>query len=323
MSQADMTPAQMLEAAIEGTLSLDEGEVQTEQPADEQVEKETEQEQEQAATQADVLEGAPIASKSGTYSIPYEELVKARERAKAAESQLEQLKTQMEELTAKQQQNLEQAQADAQSRAEAGEQATAADQNLDAAQSAIEAGVDVEIFGDFSEEAIAKGVATLQARAMEAMRAELRAELEKEIAPFRQSKAKEAADAHYAAIYAKHPDADELIQSTEFADWQKTLPAFMREGVERAMSTGTADQINEVFDTFKQAGQPKVAPQQQVQAKPLEVQRRVPTSLSEIAGEPHRDVVQQTLEMASNPAALMEAMENMTPEQRERVLNSI
>lgn len=321
MSQADMTPAQMLEAAMEGTLSLDEDGVQAEQPADEQAEKE--QEQEQAATQEDELEGAPIASKSGTYSIPYDELVKARERAKAAESQVEQLKAQMEELTAKQQQNLERAQANAQDRADAGEQATEADQNLGAAQSAIEAGVDVDIFGDFSEEAIAKGVATLQARAMEAMRAELRAEFEKEIAPFRQSKAKEVADAHYNAIYAKHPDADELIQSTEFADWQKTLPAFMREGVEKAMSTGTADQINEVFDTFKQAGQPKVAPQQQVQAKPLEVQRRVPTSLSEIAGEPHRDVVQQTLEMASNPAALMEAMQNMTPEQRERVLNSI
>ena len=316
MSEKDMTPAEMLDAAMDGTLTLD-GEAK---PTEPEVQPDTPEATDDQ--QHDEPEGAPIASKSGTYTIPYEKLVQAREKASTLESENAALKAQLDELNAKQQQNLEQAQASAQDRADAGQQATDADQNLQAAQAAIEQGVDVDIFGDFSEEAIAKGVATLQARAMESIKAELRAELEKELAPIKQSRAQQVVNTHYAAIYAKHPDADELIQSAEFADWQKGLPTFVSEGVAKALSEGTTEQVIEVFDTFK-ADTGKPVTQTQAQAKVPEVQRRVPNSLSEIAGEPHRDLVQQTLETADSPASLMEAMQSMTPEQLERVLNSV
>lgn len=324
----DMTPAQMLDAAMDGSLTLDGDEQETiNKPTDDEAKPESTEQQPQATDDKsadDEPEGAPIASKSGAYTIPYDKLVQAREKAHTLEAENAALKAQLEELNAKQQQNLAQAQANAQDRADAGQQATQADANLAQAEAAISQGADVSVFGDFSEEAIAKGIATLQAREREAIRAELKtelkAEIEKELAPIRQSRQQQAVDAHYGAIYAKHPDADELAQSEQFTKWQQSLPTFMRDGINKALTEGTTEQVIEVFDTFKaQAG----IKQPQPAKASMDVQRHVPTSLSEIAGEPHRDLVQQTLETADNPSALMDAMQGMTPEQLERVLNAV
>ncbi len=89
--------------------------------------------------------GAPISSKSGAYSIPYEKLEEARNRAKTLEGENETLRAQITELSAKQQANLERAEEKAQDRADAGQKQTTADQNLDAAKAAIGAGVDVSL----------------------------------------------------------------------------------------------------------------------------------------------------------------------------------
>lgn len=321
MAAEDMTPAEMLDAALDGKLSLD-GDALPVAAQDEDTQTDDKQadDGQQDKQDSDEPEGAPIASKSGAYTIPYEKLAQAREKAHTLESENEALKAQLAELTAKQQANLAQAQAGAQDRAKAGQGATQADENLQAAQAAIEQGADVSVFGDFSEEAIAKGIATLQAREREAIRAELKAEIEKELAPLKQIRLQQAVDTHYGAIYAKHPDADEVAQSQQFADWQKTLPSFMQAVVAQMLTEGTTEQVIEVFDTFKA----QHAPQKVSQAKAsMDVQRHVPTSLSEIAGEPHRDLVQQTLETADNPSALMDAMQGMTPEQLERVLNAV
>ena len=118
-------------------------------------------------------------------------------------------------------------------------------------------------------------------------------------------------------------DADELAQSEQFARWMQTLPSVMRDGVAYAMQDGTTAQVIEVFDAFKQQAGAAAAPHKSQAKGAPEVQRRVPNSLSEMAGEPHRDVVQQTLETAGNPAALMEAMESMTPAQIERLMNAV
>lgn len=321
MAVEDMTPAEMLDAALDGKLSLD-GDALPVAAQEEQTKTDDEQadEGQQDKQDSDEPEGAPIASKSGEYTIPYEKLAQAREKAHTLESENEALKAQLSELTAKQQANLAQAQADAQDRADAGQGATQADEALQAAQAAIGQGVDVSVFGDFSEEGIAKGIATLQAREREAIRAELMVEIEKELAPLKQNRLQQAVDTHYGAIYAKHPDADELAQSQQFADWQKTLPSFMQTVVAQMLTEGTTEQVIEVFDTFKAQHAPQTV--SQAKAAP-EVQRRVPNSLSEIAGEPHRDLVQQTLETADNPEALMDAMQSMTPEQLERVLNAV
>lgn len=271
--------------------------------------------------------GAPIASKSGAYTIPYEKLAEARDRAKTLEGENETLRAQLAELTAKQQANLASAESSAQARADAGQQQSQADQNLDAAKAALEQGVDASLFGDFSEEAIAKGIATLMGRTREELRAELREQAARELKPLKEREAKEAADGHYGAIYAKHPDANEIVQSVEFNSWVKSLPSFQRNAVAAVFDTeqgGTAEQVIEVFDTFKAQTGKASAPAAQDKGKAPEVQRRVPNSLSEMAGEQHQDIAQQVMASAgTDNAALLERMQDMTPEQIERVMNAI
>ena len=271
--------------------------------------------------------GAPIASKSGAYTIPYEKLAEARDRAKTLEGENETLRAQLAELTAKQQANLASAESSAQARADAGAAQTQADQNLNTAKAAMEQGVDASLFGDFSEEGIAKGIATLMGSLREELRAELREEAARELKPLKEREAKEAADGHYGAIYAKHPDANEIVQSVEFNAWVKSLPSFQRNAVAAVFDTehgGTAEQVIEVFDTFKAQTGKAYAPSAQDKGKAPEVQRRVPNSLSEMAGEQHQDIAQQVMASAgTDNAALLERMQDMTPEQIERVMNAI
>ena len=271
--------------------------------------------------------GAPIASKSGAYTIPYEKLAEARDRAKTLEGENETLRAQLAELTAKQQANLASAESSAQVRADAGAAQTQADQNLNTAKAAMEQGVDASLFGDFSEEGIVKGIATLMGSLRDELRAELREEAARELKPLKEREAKEAADGHYGAIYAKHPDANEIAQSAEFAAWHKSLPSYARVAVNAVLDPktgGTAEEVIEVFDTFKAQTGKASAPAAQDKGKAPEVQRRVPNSLSEMAGEQHQDIAQQVMASAgTDPNALLERMQDMTPEQIERVMNAV
>ena len=319
-----MTPAEMLDAAMDGTLELD----GSQQAAPVAPEPTTQPQAANAGAteQDDAPDGAPIASKSGAYTIPFEKLQQARDKAHALAGENEALKAQLAELSARQQANLQDQQAAAQAREASGQEATVADRNLEAAQGAIEQGVDVSIFGDFSEEALAKGIQALSAQMAVQIRQELRSELARDLEPIRQQREQGEVQQHYGAIYERHPDADELAQSEQFARWVQALPSVMRDGVVYAMQEGTTAQVIEVFDAFKgQRGHASSAPDKQATGSALQpqVQRRVPNSLSEIAGTPHRDVVQQTLETAGNPAALLEAMDSMTPAQIERLMNAV
>ncbi|AFU45459.1 hypothetical protein C380_08785 [Acidovorax sp. KKS102] len=278
-------------------------------------------------TEDDEPKGAPIASKSGAYTIPYEKLEQARDRAKTLEGENESLRAQLAELNAKQQANLEQAEDKAQARADAGKAQTQADQNLEAAKKAMGQGVDASLFGDFSEEGIAKGIAALMERTREELRAELREEAARELKPLKDREAQEVKDSHYGAIFEKHPDANEIVQSSQFAAWHASLPGFQRAAVDAVLNPetgGTAAEVIEVFDTFKAQTGKAAAPAAQDKGKAPEVQRRVPHSLSEIAGEQHQDIAQQVMASAgTDPNALIERMQDMSPEQIERVMNAV
>ena len=278
-------------------------------------------------TEDDEPKGAPIASKSGAYTIPYEKPEQSRERVKSPEGENESLRAQLAELNAKQQANLEQAEDKAQARADAGKEQTQADQNLEAAKKAMGQGVDASLFGDFSEEGIAKGIAALMERTREELRAELREEAARELKPLKDREAQEVKDSHYSAIFRKRPDANEIVQSSQFAAWHASLPGFQRAAVDAVLNPetgGTAAEVIEVFDTFKAQTGKAAAPATQDKGKAPEVQRRVPHSLSEIAGEQHQDIAQQVMASAgADPNALIERMQDMTPEQIERVMNAV
>ena len=116
------------------------------------------------------------------------------------------------------------------------------------------------------------------------------------------------------------------MQSSQFAAWHASLPGFQRAAVDAVLNPetgGTAAEVIEVFDTFKQQTG-KAAARAQGSGKAPEVQRRVPHSLSEIAGEQHQDIAQQVMASAgADPNALIERMQDMTPEQIERVMNAV
>lgn len=320
-----MTASELLEAALDGTLQDDDA--PTEQPdastdgvpAAAAPEGQDEQEAGNAETE---VEGAPILSKSGAYTIPYEKLAEAREARKAAQDRIAQLEQQVAELTGAQRQNLAAVQADAQDRANAGQAQTATDANLAAATQAMADGVDLSIFGDFSEEDLAKGVAELNRRAMETVRAELHDTIRRELAPLRAQEAKTATSAHYDAIYAAHKDADEIIESAEFAAWRDNLPAFAKAGVERALTKGEAKDVIEVFDAFRATKPPQPNPSTARTAPEAPV-RRVPNSLSDVPGAAPMDETQQTLAAAGNTSALLDRMAAMSQEQRDALLDNL
>ena len=318
-----MTSAELLEAALDGTLQDDDA--PTEQPdastegvpAAAAPEGQDEQEAGSAETEVD---GAPILSKSGAYTIPYEKLAEAREARKAAQDRIAQLEQQVAELTGAQRQNLAAVQADAQDRANAGQSQTATDANLAAATQAMAEGVDISIFGDFSEEDLAKGVAELNRRSMAQVEQRLMAVLDDRLAPLRAQEAKTATDAHYDAIYAAHKDADEIVESAEFAAWRDNLPAFAKAGVEHAMTKGSAQEVIEVFDAFR-----GTKPQQPSTARPAPEApvRRVPNSLSDVPGAAPMDKTQQILAAAGNAEALLDSMDSLTQEQRDALLDNL
>lgn len=316
-----MTAAELLEAALDGTLQDDDAPTEQPDASTEGVPAAAAPEGkdgQDASTETEVA--APILSKSGAYTIPYEKLAEAREARKAAQDRIAQLEQQVAELTGAQRQNLAAVQADAQDRANAGQAQTATDANLEAAAQAISEGVDLSIFGDFSEEDLAKGVAELNRRAMETVRAELHETIRRELAPLRAQEAKTATSAHYDTIYGAHPDADEIVESAEFAAWRDRQPAFAKAGIERAMTKGSAQDVVEVFNAFR-----GTKPQQPSTARtaPEAPARRVPNSLSDVPGAAPMDKTQQILAAAGNAEALLDSMGSLTPEQRDALLDNL
>ena len=309
-----LTPEELLAAAEAGTLNMD---------SDESPVQPTEQAPTDTATATDASHpedelAAPISSKSGAYTIPYEKLAQAREQAKAFASENELLKAQLAQLNAAQAANLAQAQAQAQDRADAGQGATRQDANLAAAQQAVAQGIDPEIFGDFSEEGIAKGVQTLVAQGVQQAIAPLMQE--------RQAVAQQTAvEAHLGAIYAAHPDADELVQSEEFAKWRNSLPGFARSAVERTLEQGETAEVVEVFSTFKASGKAPAGSKVRQAIASAKNQASVPVSLSELTGQvSSSNVAEQIAALAGgDPDALMARMAEMTPAQREKLMNSV
>ena len=254
---------------------------------------------------------AVVLARDGKHTIPYETLAKHREGEQHWKAQAEAA-----------QQQLAQLHAQAQNRADTGAAPTKTDNMVAAAEAAIEAGADAGLFGDFSEEALAKGIEQL---VEQKVAARVTAALE----PLTTKQAKDAAASHYDAIYTKHPDADSIAQSTEFKAWVDAQPSAVRNaywGLFDAKTGGTAEEIVEVFDAFKGASTPKTAPtaaanKAAASAAVAGAKAEPPASLSSIPGghAAGASVLDRTADM-SGPE-MLEATQGMSPAQIEAWLN--
>ena len=255
---------------------------------------------------------AVVMARDGVHTIPYEKLEEARKGEQHWKAQAEAAQHQLVEL-----------QAQAQARADAGDAPTKTDNMVATAEAAIEAGADVGIFGDFSEEALARGIATL-------VEQQVQARVNAALEPLATKQAKDAAAAHYDAIYSKHPDADSIAQSTEFAAWVNAQPSAVRNaywGLFDAQTGGTASEIVEVFDAFKAASTPNpntpaaADPKAAASAAVAAAKATPPASLSSIPGA--RVEGASELDRAADMSGpdMLEATKNMSPAQIEAWLD--
>ena len=320
---------QLLDAAFAGTLNLDADANQAKAPAATDSEAgnpantTTEQAAGAQATQDDE-KPAPIASKSGEYTIPYEKLTSARTERDHYKAEAAQLREQLASLTAAQARNFAEAQQQAQLRADAGQAPTQADSNLAMAQAAAAQGVDVAIFGDFSEEGIANGVAQLVAQMEARANARVEEKVNAALAPLREREAQSAVNAHQQAIYGAHPDADEVYESSEFKAWMDNQPSYARAAIEHTLANGTAQQVVEVFSTFKGATG-KGTPADAVSKALAKAQQQPPMSLSELPGASAsgNSDAERVAALAGDPAALLDFMTGLSPEKQTRLMNSV
>lgn len=276
-------------------------------------------------------EGAPIASKSGSYTIPYEKLTEARTARDSAIAERDQLRAQLEQMTAAQAANLQQAQAEAQARADAGKAPTQADQNLAAAKSLVEGGVDASLFGDFSEEALAKGILKAVADGVEAALEPQRQAQREAQAREQASQAQTAEQEHVQTILDAHKDAFEVAESKEFAAWKAGQPGFMQAAIDRTLNAGTAQDVIDLLGQFKQvhagtAGAATSDPTAAAVAKALaNAKTEPPVSLSSLPGAAAAGATEaeRVMELAGDPAALLAYMQSLPPERQMRLMNSV
>lgn len=256
-------------------------------------------------------DNAVVMARDNKHTIPFEKLEEAREGQKHWRAQAEAA-----------QQELEVLKAAAQERADSGQAPTKQDNQIAAAEAAIDAGVDPELFGDFSEEALAAGINKLVQQQVEAR-------LQSALAPYEKREAQTAVEAHYSAIYEAHPDADSVAQSQELTEWINSQPTFVRGSMSAVMQEGSTDQVIELISAFKSAtGTTQAAGNHTAEAvrsaakqKIANAKSDVPASLSDFpagrAGAGSRSEAMQ--EMAG--IELLDAMDSMTPQQIEDFLN--
>ena len=260
-------------------------------------------------------DNAEIIAKDGKHRIPYDKLLEARESEKQWRTKAEDNQRELDELRAQ-----------AKQRADAGETATATDNQVAVAQAAIDQGVSPDLFGDFSEEALAKGIATLIAQTVSRELEPVRNAL----APIQAKQATEVHDTHYGAIYTAHPDADSIAESMEFTAWRGKQASFMQPAIDRVFTDGSAQDVIELFDRFKTetgSAQPATDAQSLARSKAQEVINKagaqVPASLSDFPGGRAAGLSKAEAMADMDGVQLLGAMDTMDAAQLEAYLNSI
>lgn len=256
-----------------------------------------------------------ILARDGKHTISFDELTKARETARMAREEAETAKAEIARLLQ-----------EAQDRKDSGQQATQQDAQVALAQQAIDQGVNPEIFGDFSEGELAKGIDQLTTtkvnQAVKAALAEYDAQRKS------QDTAMTAEGLHYKAIYDAHEDADSIADSQEFARWRDGLSSFERAGVDLNMQNGSAKEIIDVFDAFKkatgsaQSGVNKADVHAAAEKALANAKAPIPNSLSDFPGGSHKGITaEDRAAQMENGVDLISIMETWTQEQRDDFLN--
>ena len=259
-----------------------------------------------------------VLARDGVHTIPYEKLVEARERDRVSQEQLAAANAELEALRK-------------QLQTPANVAPTQQEQDIETAQAAIDAGVDPDYFGDFSEEALAEGINRL---IDERVQAQVDARVAKALEPMQQKEQESAAEAHMRTIYEAHQDADSVVESGEFEAWKASQPSYAQAAVDAVLAQGTAEQVVELLNNYKQSTNSTAEPAKadkpstdDLKAKAREAINNtapaVPASLSDIPGG-HKGATNLAEQMDSMSAVdLANTMMDWSPEKREQYLNNL
>jgi len=251
-----------------------------------------------------------VLAKDGKHTIDFSHLDKARQQRDTYKAEAEEAKRQLADL-----------QAQAKARENEGQAPTKTDNMVATAEAAIEKGVDPGLFGDFSEEALAAGIAKL-------VQQQVDERVGKAVAPLQAKHQQDAAAAHYEAIYKAHPNADSIVESAEFKAWVDAHPSAVRNAYWQLFDPktgGTAEQIVEVFDAFtkgnKEAPTPAAPDKAAATAAAASARTEPPASLSGIPGGRADGLSPHERMAGMGGVDMYAAMEGMSPAQIEAFLN--
>lgn len=256
-----------------------------------------------------------ILAKDGVHTIGYEKLEEARDGEKAAKAEAARLAAENEAL------RKAQSAAPSPAPAPTGAPAPAPAGEVD--------------FGDYSDAALDKGI-----RQLVDMRAKELVDdiVAKKLGPIEEQRQKDAVTDHFTKILSAHPNMDSILQSAEFADWQKAQPSFTQAAIADVLTKGTAPQVIEVFDSYKKATEkapppapapssaPASADAAAAAAKAAEAVAKAkndpPSSLSEIPGGAGA-VDEATAMLEMSPTALLARFNGKSPEEIHRALSKV
>lgn len=267
-------------------------------------------------------ENAVIMARDGKHTISFDKLLDARKGEQYWREQAEANKAELAQLRET-----------AEARAKAGLDTTKIDAQVAAAKADVEEREEAEeLFGDFSEEALTKGIEDLVERRLTSRLEEV---LSERLGPIQQKQALDATQAHYQTIYEAHPDADSIVESKELSDWIETQPQFMQNAFTATLQGGSAQDVVDLFSTFKQATgatqqveQPardpnkvKAAARQAIASAP----DKVPDTLTDIPGGRASAATrsERLAQMTDARDIARELEEHYTPEQRDRYINNL
>lgn len=267
----------------------------------------------------DDVEGEKVVlARDGVHTIPYEKLVEARERDRVSQEQLAAANAELEILRK-------------QAQTPATVAPTQQEQDIETAQAAIDAGVNPDYFGDFSEEALADGINRL---IDERVQAQVDARVAKALEPMQAREQESAEAAHYRTIYEAHQDIDSILESGEFDAWKGAQPTYVQAALDGVLTQGTAEQVVELLNNYKQSTTSTADPARadklstdDLKAKALEAIKNaappIPASLSDIPGG-HKGATSITEQMDSMSGIdIADEMMNWSAEKREQYLNNL
>ena len=267
----------------------------------------------------DDVEGEKVVlARDGVHTIPYEKLVEARERDRVSQEALAAANAELEILRK-------------QNQTPATVAPTQQEQDIETAQAAIDAGVNPDYFGDFSEEALAEGINKL---IDERVQAQVDARVAKALEPMQAREQESAAEAHMRTIYEAHQDADSVVESGEFNTWKASQPSYIQAALDGVLAQGTAEQVVELLNNYKQSTNSTAEPAKadkpstdDLKAKAREAINNaappIPASLSDIPGG-HKGATSITEQMDSMSGIdIADEMMSWSAEKREQYLNNL